>query len=80
MSHTYTWINLTLLFSLTLPGTFEAEGLKSSSQRRRVNDINTILALIPPVQRYSDDQHDDGNYAGSQTGVERHIVIALHFS
>lgn len=80
VSHSCTWINLKLLFLLTLPGTFEAEGLKSSGQRRRVDDINAILALVPPVQRYSDDQHDDGNYTRSQTRVEGYIIITLHIS
>lgn len=65
-------------FILTLSGVLEVERLEPPGERRRVDNVHAVLAVISPVQH--DSHHKDCNrdYAGSKARVQSHVVGAVH--
>lgn len=63
---------------LTLSGGLEIERLETPGERRGVDDVHAVLAVVLPVQH--DGHHEDchGDDPGSQAGVQRHVVGAVH--
>lgn len=64
--------------SLTLSGGLEIEGLEPSGERRGVDDVYAVVAVVLPVQH--DGHHEDGHGddPGSQARVQSDIVGAVH--
>lgn len=52
--------------SLTLSGVLEVERLETPGERRGVNNVHAVLAVIFPVQHDSHHKDCNGDYAGSK--------------
>lgn len=63
---------------LTLPGGLEIERLETPRQRRGVDHIHAIVAVVLSVEHDSHHQDGDGDDASAQARVQRHVVRAVH--
>lgn len=70
------WVSA--LTSLTLSGGLEVEGLEAPGQRRGVDDVHAVIAVVLPVQHdgHYEDRH--GEDSSSKARVERHVVGSVH--
>lgn len=64
--------------SLTLSGGLEIEGLETPGERRGVDDVHAVLAVVLPVQHDGHHQDSHGDDPGSQAGVQSYVVGAVH--
>lgn len=68
----------TLSLSLTLSGCLEIERLETPGERRGVDDVHAVLAVVLPVQHDGDHEDRYGDDAGSQARVQSDVVGAVH--
>ena len=65
-------------FVLTLSGGLKIKGLEAPCQRRGVDDVHPIVALIFPVESDSHHENGNGDDSGRQARVQGHVISALH--
>lgn len=69
---------MSALTSLTLSGGLEVEGLEAPGQRRGVDDVHAVLAVVLPVQHDGHYEDGHGEDSSSKARVERHVVGGVH--
>lgn len=69
---------LSLSLSLTLSGSLEIERLETPGERRGVDDVHAVLAVVLPVQHDGDHEDRHGDDAGPQARVQSDVVGAVH--
>lgn len=62
---------------LTLAGGLEAKGLKAPSEGGGVNDVHTVLALVPPVEGHCHNQHHHSHHPCRQARIQRYVTANL---
>lgn len=76
--NTNEWADQSKASCLTLSGGFEVEGLESASEGRGVDDIDSVFALAPAVERHRYDEDGDGDGSCCQSRVQCHLAGAIH--
>ncbi len=67
-----------MALSLTLSGGLEVERLETPGERRGVDDVHAVLAVVLPVQHDGHYEDGHGDDTGSQARVQSYIVGTVH--